>query len=294
MKTSPRHLLVVLLFLLAVSALPSSLRAQASKIFVASIGNDANDGSRGSPKRNFQAAHDAVAVNGQIVVLDTAGYGALNISKSLAITVPPGVNGFVTVSNPFTGIAINCTSTDTVSLRGLIVEGGGSVGGGTGVFIQDCGRVDIEDCVIRNFDSGLRAPTGGRTFFMARTTIRDCAFGINVSPTTGSFAAASVGEVDYCQIEGCTSAGVLAGADQVNVFVFVNNSTLTKNAVALSARGSTQFSIPASQILVENCRIFNNTTGVSGTTTGTVVSRGNNTLTLNNSGNAFSGSFAAQ
>ena len=47
-----------------------ALHAQAlSKIFVASYGNDANDGSRGNPKRDFQAAHDAVAAGGQIVVL---------------------------------------------------------------------------------------------------------------------------------------------------------------------------------------------------------------------------------
>jgi hypothetical protein len=47
----------------------SEVQAQATKIFVASFGDDANDGSRGAPKRNFQAAHNAVAANGQIVVL---------------------------------------------------------------------------------------------------------------------------------------------------------------------------------------------------------------------------------
>ena len=70
-----------LLYPLLLSALvtfaPAPLHAQtATKIFVASFGNDANDGSRGSPKRNFQSAHDAVAAGGQIVVLDTVGYPA--------------------------------------------------------------------------------------------------------------------------------------------------------------------------------------------------------------------------
>jgi hypothetical protein len=50
-----------------------TLHAQATKIFVASYGNDASDGSRASPKRNFQPAHDAVAAGGEIVALDTAG-----------------------------------------------------------------------------------------------------------------------------------------------------------------------------------------------------------------------------
>ena len=44
---------------------------------------DTNDGTRGAPKRNFQPAHDALAAGGQIVVLDTAGYGALTIDRSI-------------------------------------------------------------------------------------------------------------------------------------------------------------------------------------------------------------------
>src|SRR3954471_2041691 len=96
------------------------------KIFVASYGNDANSGAPASPKRSFQAAHDAVAAGGQIVALDTAGYGALNITKSLAVTVPPGVSGFVSVTGNNTGILVNAGAGSVVSLRGLIVEGGGS------------------------------------------------------------------------------------------------------------------------------------------------------------------------
>src|SRR3954463_16798450 len=68
--------------------------AQSFRTFVASYGNDANDGSRAAPKHTFQSAHDAVSAGGQIVVLDSAGYGPFTITKSLTIVVPPGVNGF--------------------------------------------------------------------------------------------------------------------------------------------------------------------------------------------------------
>src|SRR3954468_5997056 len=105
-------------------ALPlAAAHAAPAKIFVASYGNDADSGSPTSPKRAFQAAHDAVAAGGQIVVLDTAGYGGLNITKSLSVTVPPGVSGFVTVTGSANGIAINAGSTAVVSLHGLIIEG---------------------------------------------------------------------------------------------------------------------------------------------------------------------------
>src|SRR3954469_4172564 len=80
-------------------ALPlAAAHAAPAKIFVASYGNDANSGSPTSPMRSFQAAHDAVAAGGQIVVLDTAGYGALNINKSVSVFAPPGINGFITVT----------------------------------------------------------------------------------------------------------------------------------------------------------------------------------------------------
>ena len=65
--------------------------------FVASYGDDPNDGSHSSPKRNFRAAHDAASDGGQIVVLDTAGHGRLSIAKSLEITTPTDITAFVTV-----------------------------------------------------------------------------------------------------------------------------------------------------------------------------------------------------
>ncbi len=81
--------LLALALPLMLAAAPDLLHAQLPKIFVASYGNDVNDGSRGNPKRNFQAAHNAVAAGSEIVPLDTAGYGQLNITKSVAITAPP-------------------------------------------------------------------------------------------------------------------------------------------------------------------------------------------------------------
>src|SRR4051794_5450669 len=85
MKSRPHSLLIPALFLLILFP-AASVHAQPIKIFVASYGSDTNDGSRGSPKRSFQAAHDAAAAGGQIVALDTAGYGALSISKSISVT----------------------------------------------------------------------------------------------------------------------------------------------------------------------------------------------------------------
>ena len=81
MKTLLHPLVRSFAVVLLVLAAPAAVHAQAAKIFVASYGNDANVGTPASPKRAFQAAHNAVAAGGQIVPLDTAGYGGLTITK---------------------------------------------------------------------------------------------------------------------------------------------------------------------------------------------------------------------
>src|SRR3954465_1560536 len=156
---------------LALSA-AAAIHAAPTKIFVASYGNDANSGTPASPKRGFQAAHDSVAADGQIVVLDTAGYGALNIPKSVAVTRPPGVNGFVTAPSGGSGITINAGATDKVALRGLIIEGPGSGGGGfVGINGSSFGTLSVESCTVRNFGDGLFINPNNRASVSVRDTV---------------------------------------------------------------------------------------------------------------------------
>src|SRR3954451_7005109 len=108
-----RPLILFAVVTLALSA-AAAIQAAPTKIFVASYGNDANSGSPASPKRGFQAAHDAVAAGGQVVALDTAGYGALSITKSVAVTVAPGVTGTVTTTGSANGVTINVSGSDGI------------------------------------------------------------------------------------------------------------------------------------------------------------------------------------
>ncbi len=176
-------------FLLLCAAAPvAALQAQLPKIFVASFGNDANDGSRGSPKRNFQAAHNAVATDGQIVVLDTAGYGALSITKGLTITVPPGVNGFITVSAGTTQAMLINAPGALVTLRGLIVEGGGNKSSQTpqtnyGIHVIACAYLNVEDCTIRNFYDGFFVDGVQLAMAMTRTELLNCRYALDIEST---------------------------------------------------------------------------------------------------------------
>jgi hypothetical protein len=63
----------------------ASMPAQAQRVFVSGLGLDSNPCTVTQPCRSFQHAHDTVAANGEIDVLDPAGYGPLTITHGISI-----------------------------------------------------------------------------------------------------------------------------------------------------------------------------------------------------------------
>jgi hypothetical protein len=287
-----RHFLSIPTLLIAGLIWPlmmGSAHAQATRIFVASYGNDANDGSRGAPKRNFQPAHDAVAAGGQIVVLDTAGYGTLTINKSVAVTVPPGVNGFVTATGSASGIVISATANDKVSLRGLIVEGV-STGSNSGIRIAIADSVIIEDCTVRNFDRGVTVSPGASHTILRHCVVRGCGDrGVNVQPLAGDDVIVTLSD---CRLEQNANWGLLAqtvttgGGSSADVTL--TNCFITGNLNPISAFN------PFCVVRASDCVIVENTSAPSASGGGQVLSRVNNTLEFNDNGNTFPGTYNAK
>ena len=147
--------------LLALALAPCLPALGAQRAFVASFGNDANAASGctlAAPCRGFQAAHTAVDAAGEIVALDTAGYGAITISKSVTIMSNPGVVAGITVSAG-QGVTI-ATPGVAVILRGLNLN---NVGTGTyGIRMTDGSSLAIENCVVSRFANGVRVETAAR------------------------------------------------------------------------------------------------------------------------------------
>ena len=79
-------------FLLSVAAMLfislalCSLTQAAPRTFVSGLGSDANPCTRTAPCRTFQVAHNAVDANGEVLALDSAGYGTLTITKNVTIS----------------------------------------------------------------------------------------------------------------------------------------------------------------------------------------------------------------
>ncbi len=296
MKTPLRLLAAPALLLFAALALPGALHAQLPKIFVASFGNDANDGSRGAPKRNFQAAHDAVAADGQIVVLDTAGYGALSITKSVTITVPPGVNGFVSVTGSADAITINAAG---VVLRGLIIEGGGQGPAGTGIYGLNVTNLVVDNCTVRNFRTGVQSSTGGANLSLNDSLIIGCYDGVIVSGPAGTLNSASIqhtrfelnGRYGVRALSNISSGGVGASIVAMSGCVLRKNGDAALHAENASSTTTGSFS----SILISDCSITENENAYTVTGKGYVYSRGNNTVENNRFiTNSFSGTYQAK
>ena len=134
-------LVASLLFLISLNSMAHGQAAA----FVSSAGNDLNTPcARATPCRNLQAAVDAVAANGQVTVLDSAGYGSLVIAKSVIINAYPGV---IAAINATSGTAITITS-GSVTISGLKINGNGSAA--TGISLVGATAV-VENCEITGF-----------------------------------------------------------------------------------------------------------------------------------------------
>lgn len=176
--------------LLVLASLAATLPAQALNVrtWVSGKGTDqVGCGPVATPCRTLQYAHDATSPNGEVDVLDSAGYGSLVIAKALTITSEAAFAGVLGTSNA-PAIRIAAGSTDRVVLRGLAIQGVGVTE--SGVLYVSGGGLTIERCTLSGFTgSGVR----GKTSTSGRIQITDSAFsangnGILVDPTlaTGS------------------------------------------------------------------------------------------------------------
>src|SRR6516225_371971 len=101
---------------------PANARA---RVFVASYGNDANPCTFGSPCKTFQVAVNAVDAGGEVTAIDSAGFGPINITKTVTITSPDGVEAGIVANAGADAIDVNAAASDAVVLRGLTLSGSG-------------------------------------------------------------------------------------------------------------------------------------------------------------------------
>jgi hypothetical protein len=236
------------LLTLVVAALASiPAHAQPLRVFVSGLGLDTNPCTVTQPCRTFQHAHDVVAANGEIDVIDPAGYGPLKITKGISIQA----HGFGGISQPamFVAIQINVTTSDPVTLNGLLIDGAGT--GTMGIQINSGPSVTILNSVVRHFNFGIfyQSSTNGANLLVEDTIASDnIAVGIEVSPAGGG------GNATLNRITANNNANGVVRANGGNTTIA--NSVLSNNsAIGLDLQTSVTF-------LAKNV-ISGNATGVN-------------------------------
>jgi hypothetical protein len=286
--------------------------ALSNRTFVSGNGSDSNPCSIASPCRSFAGALAQTNPGGEIAVLDTAGYGAVSITKAISIVNEEGVEAGITATSG-DGITINAGASDVVNLRGLTLVG--VPGSNNGITFNSGGVLNIQNCVVRGFSSispngnGLNlVPTGNADINVSNTIVSDNFFAaILLQPIgTSITVTASFEQVQAIHNGGAgffvggsnmTGAVRAIAADSLasgNGSGFVSNSLINKAATTFTvtnskaANNSTGLLAGGSAIFLNGSTVSGNSTGFSASG-GVINSYGNNAITdTTNSGSLTS------
>src|SRR5213595_797325 len=135
MTKVPGMLVTVVCQLIALSAFATNNRSA-----VASSGLDTNPCTVSSPCRSFSAAMAVTDDGGEIIALDSAGYGPFSISQNVSVSGAPGVHAAITVPS---GNGIDVTGGTSVYISNLTILGTG--GGVNGIRNTGCQFLHITD-----------------------------------------------------------------------------------------------------------------------------------------------------
>jgi hypothetical protein len=239
------HSLRIVVAALALCAF-DALAAQRTFVHSPPLGNDANAASNCSlanPCRSFNIAIGVTDPDGEVVILDTAGYGKMTIGKAIKVIGPSGVYGGISVFSGDDGVTINAGASDVVTLRGLDISG---LGGVNGVNIVTAGVVHIEKTSIGNFtqdtSSCIRLDTAAAVqVFVVDSFLRECRNGVAVNGTGPDNSTRPFVEIDNTRIERALNT-VAAGTTGLrltgNFLANLRNSIIAYNGDGVFASNS--------------------------------------------------------
>jgi hypothetical protein len=272
---------------------------------------------RTAPCATFSTAQLTTNAGGVISVVDPGDYGGINITKSLTIraeSIDAGVS-----TSPIAGffIIVTAGATDVVTLEGLHFNGAtgielnsgghlhvvrcvitnGSVSGDAGIKFQpnSPSKLSVTDTVISNIGSGtgggivINPQSGGSARVnLERVTVNGGAFGI-AADGTGSTAGINMTIADS-MVGGNSQDGIIAVTPSggAPIGVYVKNTKSVNNTFGIRSIG------PNVTVRVDGSSIMGNSTGLSFSDGGAILSYGNNAVNTNGVDGAFSGPVALQ
>jgi hypothetical protein len=260
------------LLILALSLPAVSAQAQATRTWVSGVGDDSSTlCARDLPCKTFAGAISKTATFGEINCLDGGGFGALTITKSIAIKCQ--VEGGVLVSGT-NGIVINVAATDTVYLEGLDIQG--ITTGLSGILVLGGGTLHVKNCLIRLFDSSSAGfginftPNAAATLNVVDSYISDngtgtIGGGISIKPSGGGTATVVIDRTQVMNNKG--NSAVVADASSGPIQVQIKDSVIANSNIGVSAVSSSALAA----ISLSNSHSVGNQTGVSASGSQSVV-----------------------
>ena len=183
------------LILVALLFLSTHAFAIAQRTFVASYGLDTNACTLTQPCRSFAVAITHTQTGGEVIVLDSAGYGPFVISQPVSVIAPAGV--YAGVSVPDYQLGINVATPGLVVLEGLTLNGSSGASDGIGA-------------------------TEGSQLYLKRVTVSGMGLGISADNLTA----------EELTVRNCQGIGLAVGRTQTGISAvsivrsrFINNST---------------------------------------------------------------------
>ena len=312
----------------SVDLVVSSGPPNAQRTAVSPMGFDTNPCTFSAPCRTFDRAISLTQPGGEVIVLDSAGYGPMTIDRAITIAAASGVYAGISVGSG-TGIVVNPGS-GRVTLKGLTING---IGGARGIDLQSGDALYIDDCIVSGFtQAGLFAqPLAATGIHVRRVAFRSNGTGIatglaasgllelNVDAAkfegngTGLSIAAfgAVGTLRASSFVGNgTGLSVAPAAGGASARLEVSKTTFKGNGTSIVAGGvagtTSTVNLTSSLVagsgtvglssaaggtaFVADTTITRNATGLQQTAGGTAVTFGNNRLVNNTTNGAFTSS----
>jgi hypothetical protein len=279
-----------------------------SRTWVSGTGDDLNPCSRTAPCKTFAGAISKTAANGVINVLDPGSFGAVTITKGIAIESDGALAGILATGT--NGIIVNAGADDVVVLRGLAIEGGGS--GLRGIHFIAGKALHVDRCTLRGFTQPAInfEPTGSAQLFVRDSIVRGNGPGIQIKSTSG-LARASI---ERTTVDGNAGGGIRVLNNASVELREVTSAGNTANGLLVKpTAGATSVSADASTfagngssgitagggggtaiVRLSNSSIVGNQVGIDIDPGGSVLSFGNNRIADNVSSDPPSSSIPLQ
>jgi hypothetical protein len=236
---------------------------------VALTGSDSGTCPLAAPCRTLAYALTQTAAGGEILVMDSAGFGPINITHAVTINAPPGVIGFISAPSG-DAITVNAGPTDLVIVTGLYLDGLGT--GGNGVTVNTVGSFSIAGSTITGFTGDpinyVNSVSGNQHLTISNSSFYANTGSILVKPTGGSALFASIRGLSL------SSSGIVVdntSASNCKIGVLFDNSILRYNggtAVTANSAGTSGIFV---NVYIDKSELFNLNTGLVATGAGAFI-----------------------